>query len=186
MYKHLRIIFFISIYLTFSIIFLNKITFAENQGASVPVIEKMRLVMLTPHNIYKYYCAVCHGEKGRGDGIFYTVDLTPKPTNFTDAEYMSTLSDEELYLAICQGSIALGKSNLSPPWCNMFGDRTIHRLVEYIRDLGEPGYKYDAQLEAIAPPMEKKTKTRISHIIRWTVLGFICCFLIVAAIYEWR
>ena len=186
MYKHLRIFFFISIYLTFSTILLNKTTLAQNEGTNVPVIEKMRMIMLTPHTIFKYYCAVCHGEKGKGDGIFYTVDLTPKPTNFTDAEYMSTISDEELFLAICQGTISLGKSNLSPPWCNMFSDITIRRLVDYIRKLEEPRYIYDPQLEAIAPPIEKKTKTRMSHIIRWTALGLICGFLIIAAIYEWR
>ncbi len=186
MYKHLRIIFFISIYLAFSIIFLNKTTLAGGERANVPVIEKMRMIMLTPHNIFKYYCAVCHGEKGKGDGIFYTVDLTPKPTNFTDAEYMSTISDEELFSAICQGSISVGKSNLSPPWCNMLGDTTIRKLVDYIKKLEEPRYIYDAQLEAVTPPMEKKTKTRMSHIIRWTALGLICCFLIVTAIYEWR
>lgn len=35
--------------------------------------------------LYQQLCAVCHGDKGKGDGIASTA-LTPKPANFTSAK----------------------------------------------------------------------------------------------------
>ncbi len=82
--------------------------------------------------IYHEKCANCHGPKGHGDGP-QAAFLDPKPTNFTDAKYMSTLTDEHIFKTISEGGIAVGKSNLMPRWKFVLSEDDIWSAIAYIR-----------------------------------------------------
>ncbi|PHS65825.1 MAG: cytochrome c class I [Flavobacterium sp.] len=51
--------------------------------------------------IYKQMCAICHGMKGKGDGMAGSA-LKPKPANFTKAEIQED-SDGAIFWKITEG-----------------------------------------------------------------------------------
>jgi len=51
--------------------------------------------------IYGTYCSVCHGDKGRGDGIA-AAGLNPKPADHTSAKFQSQ-SDGAIYWKLTTG-----------------------------------------------------------------------------------
>jgi len=70
-----------------------------------PVAESQRL--------FASRCAVCHGTSGKGDGPG-AVALTPKPRDYTDAEWQKTVTDEQIRNTILLGGAAVGKSAAMP------------------------------------------------------------------------
>lgn len=88
-------------------------------------------------SIFIHYCGPCHGETGKGDGKYYSFDLNPKPRDFTNVNYMKTLTDEQIRLCITNGSFAIGKSNLCPPWGKTILKEKIDKLVNYIRSFSQ-------------------------------------------------
>lgn len=86
---------------------------------------------------YKLYCVPCHGEKGMGDGIAAAA-LNPKPRNFTDKALMATIPDKEVYTAIKDGGVAVGKSPLMVAWGPVLGDdQKIHDVAAYVRSFAK-------------------------------------------------
>ena len=83
---------------------------------------------------YQWYCAQCHGIKGKGDGINAKF-LTVPPRNHTKAEYLETRTDEQFFEAIKFGGLSVGRAPCMPAWGNTLNDSTIHELVRYIREL---------------------------------------------------
>lgn len=83
---------------------------------------------------YAEVCAACHGASGKGDGSA-AASLPTKPRDHTDAAYMSTLTDQQIFEFIKRGGQALGKSPLMPPWGGQLTDEQIQDLVTYIRTL---------------------------------------------------
>ena len=82
---------------------------------------------------FKLYCAMCHGEAGKGDGVGAAA-LNPKPRNFTDKEEMAKISDKEVFTAIKSGGAAVGKSPLMVAWGAILGDdQKIHDVAAYVR-----------------------------------------------------
>ena len=91
--------------------------------------------------LYNEKCANCHGPTGHGDGP-QAAFLDPRPTNLSDAKYMSTLTDEHIFKTISEGGIAVGKSNLMPRWKFVLLENDIWIVVAYIRkDICECEYK---------------------------------------------
>ena len=45
--------------------------------------------------LYTKYCAICHGDAGKGDG-FNAYNLDPKPRDFTDPRAMAGIDDANL------------------------------------------------------------------------------------------
>ncbi len=76
-------------------------------------------------------CPTCHGYQGAGDG-FLSVGLQPRPVDFSSAEVMATLSDDQLKEAIYTGK------NTGMPGYPQFTDHQITELVQYIRSLSQP------------------------------------------------
>ncbi len=77
-------------------------------------------------------CLSCHGESGKGDGIYWdsAIDISPADlTKFTPAE------SSRIFKTIKYGSEAQGKSNLCPPWKNNFSDEEIGYIVSYVETL---------------------------------------------------
>ena len=93
----------------------------------VAVTEKIR-------ETYQWYCAQCHGIKGKGDGINAKI-LTVPPRNHTKASYLETRTDEQFFEAIKFGGLSVGRAPCMPAWGNTLSDSTIHELVRYIREL---------------------------------------------------
>jgi mono/diheme cytochrome c family protein len=86
--------------------------------------------------IYRLYCAQCHGIQGNGQGINQTTDgLGVSPRDHTNTKEMSKLTDQELRLAIAEGGDAVQKSELMPAWQNTLSAAEIDDLVLYLRKL---------------------------------------------------
>ena len=82
--------------------------------------------------LHKQHCLRCHGEKGRGDGPASRL-LTPKPHDWSDKDYMSKFSDEDLYKMIAKGGPAVGKSKLMTAFEGKLKEADIRNLIAFIR-----------------------------------------------------
>ena len=109
------------------------------KGESPPALslkEEVNALIVTAktRETYKWYCAQCHGIKGKGDGINAKF-LTVPPRNHSKAEYLETRTDEQFFQAIKFGGLSVGRAPCMPAWGNTLNDSTIHELVRYIREL---------------------------------------------------
>src|SRR5262245_19572481 len=59
-------------------------------------------------------CTVCHGPDGAGNGPA-SAGLTPKPRNFQDGSWQSSVTDEHIEKIVQYGGAAVGKSAAMPP-----------------------------------------------------------------------
>ena len=59
-------------------------------------------------------CTPCHGAGGAGDGPA-SQGLTPRPANFTSAEWQAKVTDEHIEKIIVYGGQAVGKAAAMPP-----------------------------------------------------------------------
>lgn len=84
--------------------------------------------------VYAGYCTPCHGRDGKGEGLM-AVNLNPSPRDFTDAEYMGSLSDEHLFTVIQKGGAAVGRSPLMAPWGGVISEEDTKDLIAYLRTL---------------------------------------------------
>ena len=89
--------------------------------------------------LYATYCATCHGDKGKGDGMA-AKSLPVKPADHTNGEVMNQFSDKFLMDIISQGGGAVGKSAMMPGWGGQLNEKQIRDLVGYVRSLAEPPY----------------------------------------------
>ena len=90
---------------------------------------------------FNQICASCHGPTGHGDGPAAAA-LDPKPRNLSDAKYVSTISDEQLFKTVKEGGAAVGKSPLMPAWGSVLLDNDIWNVIAYLRqDICKCQYK---------------------------------------------
>ncbi|MBI2470056.1 MAG: c-type cytochrome [Planctomycetes bacterium] len=160
---------------------LNSIAAAEDLGFS----PRAQAFLLSPKKTFEYYCSPCHGQKGKGDGTFFTIDLKPKPRNFLDVEYMKKRTDEQLTKSITDGSKSVDKSNLCPPWGKTLTEKRIKELVVYIRNLSlqEAEKTVVAAKESV---VEVKKPSVFKSSARWLFLIVITLALAIGAIGEWK
>ena len=106
------------------------------ESPPTPLKEEANSVIVTAktRETYQWYCAQCHGAKGKGDGINAKF-LTVPPRNHTKAEYLETRTDEQFFQAIKFGGLSVGRAPCMPAWGHTLSDSTIHELVRYIREL---------------------------------------------------
>ncbi|GAB4332850.1 MAG: cytochrome c [Bacteroidales bacterium] len=63
-------------------------------------------VLARGKEMFGIYCAMCHGESGRGDGHLYVSGLFPaKPTSLRD-DYVQSKPDGEIFHIITRGSLS--------------------------------------------------------------------------------
>ncbi|MCD4697461.1 MAG: cytochrome c, partial [Bacteroidales bacterium] len=108
-------------------------TFDDQQKAGAELINPAEL---NKENLqrgkvqYDIFCAMCHGERGNGDGHLYTNKLFPvQPTSLT-GDYVQNKPDGEIYHVITLGSLSglMGAhGSLIKP-----GDRW--KIVSYLRN----------------------------------------------------
>lgn len=134
---------------------------------------------------FEYYCSPCHGLKGKGDGTFFTIDLKPKPRNLTDLEYMSKRTDDQLIKAIAEGSKAVDKSNLCPPWGKTLTEKRIKELVAFIRGFSTQKAE-EPKVAAKEAVIEDAKSNVFKSSIRWFFLAVITIALAGGALSELR
>ena len=83
--------------------------------------------------LFIHYCETCHGEDGKADGQNAS-NLSPPPPDMTVAR--SGRDAASIRRAIAQGSTAIGRSPLSPPWGRSLSPQQIDYLVAYCESLG--------------------------------------------------
>jgi mono/diheme cytochrome c family protein len=100
----------------------------------VPEEAKRRVSPLTPsqanlsvaRQLYLDKCAECHGDSGKGDGSQAKM-YDPLPSNLTDAQHMSSVSDGELFYKISEGHRPM------PGFKKRFTEEQRWQLVFFIR-----------------------------------------------------
>lgn len=85
--------------------------------------------------VFRFYCAQCHGLEGNGDGPNVTEDFPVTPRKFNDAAEMSKLSDADIRNVILDGGPAVSKSEMMPPWSETLADAEVDALIIYLREL---------------------------------------------------
>jgi mono/diheme cytochrome c family protein len=88
------------------------LTYAEGQGK----------------HLFEQYCATCHGDEGKGDGQNAS-NLNPPPPDLRASK--SARDPAYLQQVIAEGSAAVGRSPLSPPWGRSLSRQDIDYLVAY-------------------------------------------------------
>ncbi|MGA3086940.1 MAG: cytochrome c [Thermodesulfobacteriota bacterium] len=96
----------------------SQLTFVEKKGRA----------------LYDYYCSLCHGASGNGDG-FNSYTLTTPPAKLADPKLMGKLSDAQIMATIKRGGGAFGLSPQMPSWGGLFKDKDLNALVAYVRTL---------------------------------------------------
>lgn len=84
---------------------------------------------------YRFYCAACHGLKGRGDGPNATKSQPVVPRDHTNSAKMSKLTDKEIIEVIKFGGAATNRSRMMPPFGKTLSDKEITALKDYVRKL---------------------------------------------------
>ena len=79
--------------------------------------------------IYETNCVICHGERGKGDGLLGAT-LRPPPTDLTGPEARAK-SDKDLRTVIHEGR------GVMPAWKFRLKEQDIQNVLAYIRSLGE-------------------------------------------------
>lgn len=82
--------------------------------------------------LYNRYCAVCHGQEGKGDG-FNAYNLDPRPRDFSDSTYMGALNDDQILQTISGGGRAVNKSPLMPAYGWTLKKQQIRDLLSYVK-----------------------------------------------------
>mgnify|MGYP003624210396 CR=1 FL=1 len=77
--------------------------------------------------LYKVLCIVCHGPKGKGDGMG-GAGLTPKPANLT-SEAVQSQSDGAIFWKIAEGRAPMASYKASIP------ENKRWEIINYIRTL---------------------------------------------------
>tara|TARA_B100000686_G_scaffold353903_1_gene461423 strand:+ start:4899 stop:5375 length:477 start_codon:yes stop_codon:yes gene_type:complete len=103
-------------------------------SVSIPMSRPVNPVNDETRETYQWYCAQCHGIKGKGDGINAKY-VTVLPRNHTKANYLETRSDKELFDSIRLGGLKVGRAPCMPAWGHTFDEETVWSLVRYIREL---------------------------------------------------
>jgi len=87
--------------------------------------------------LYNRYCAVCHGQEGRGDG-FNSFSLDPRPRDLSDSIYMAALSDAQIEQTISGGGRSINKTQLMPAYGWTLSRREIQGLSSYVKTFATP------------------------------------------------
>jgi mono/diheme cytochrome c family protein len=82
--------------------------------------------------VFDQYCATCHGDAGKGDGQNAS-NLAPPPPDFTASKTMA--DPGYVRRIILEGSAAVGRSPLSPPWGRTLTEQQIEYLTLYCQAL---------------------------------------------------
>lgn len=80
---------------------------------------------------YVRYCAFCHGNEGKGDGL-NAFNLKIRPRDFTDTVAMRGKTLASLTKVIRAGGAASGLSKDMPPWGSTLDSVQIGTLAQFL------------------------------------------------------
>jgi len=107
-------------------------TFDDQKRAGLELVnpfEQTKEVLEKGKEQYIIYCAICHGDRGKGDGHLYTSKLFPvKPTSLRE-DYVQSKPDGEIYHVITLGSI----SGLMGAHGSQISQENRWRIVSYVK-----------------------------------------------------
>jgi mono/diheme cytochrome c family protein len=83
-------------------------------------------------HLFDQYCATCHGDEGKGDGQNAS-NLNPQVPDLTASK--SVADPAYVRRVIAEGSAAVGRSPLSPPWGRNLSPQEVEYLVLYCQRL---------------------------------------------------
>jgi len=87
--------------------------------------------------IFKERCVTCHGPNGAGDGPA-SGGLTPKPRNFTLADWQKSVTDEHIEQIIQYGGPAVGLSAAMPANPDLMSKpAVVSALRQHVRELAK-------------------------------------------------
>ena len=104
----------------------------------------------TGKELYQYYCAQCHGEKGDGKGINATEDLPTQPKDFTSPMNLPVFSDEQIINTVTHGGPKEQLSFIMPPWGDILSTEEIELLRAHLREICQCKYDPEAAAKAKA------------------------------------
>jgi mono/diheme cytochrome c family protein len=82
-------------------------------------------------------CSTCHGTDGKGSGPG-AATLNPKPRDFTDKHWQSSITDQMIESTIKVGGAAVGKSPAMPAHPDLGGKpEELAALRQVIRNFGK-------------------------------------------------
>lgn len=79
--------------------------------------------------LFKQFCAICHGDKGKGDGLA-GINLKPRPANFTK-DAVQSQTDGAIFWKMTEGRAPMAS------YKTVLTEQQRWQLVNYIRELGK-------------------------------------------------
>lgn len=106
---------------------------AAKAAASSP---KMPAASVQARRLFETRCVVCHGSEGNGDGPGAAA-IEPKPRKFSDAAWLSTVTDSHLSKVIVEGGPAVKLNPAMPPNPDLVDKPdVVAALVQIVRGFG--------------------------------------------------
>jgi len=88
-------------------------------------------------SIFMQRCTGCHGKKADGKGP-NSLDITPRPRNLRNADFMNSIDDRRLFDAILYGV----QGTAMPPWVDYgLSQKDVGDLLNYLRSLNKKSTK---------------------------------------------
>lgn len=87
------------------------------------------------HRVFLQTCATCHGPQGRGDGQ-NAFNLQPPPPDFQESLPKLSLADRRRVVE--EGTAALGRSPLCPPWGRSLAPDDVDAVLLWLETASRP------------------------------------------------
>ena len=107
-----------------------------NAGATAPGTSSAEATAKAKE-IFATRCTPCHGPTGLGDGAA-SASLNPRPRNFHDAAWQTSVTDQHIETIIKVGGAGVGKSPAMPGNPDLNDPAVIQGLRALIRSFGQP------------------------------------------------
>ena len=88
--------------------------------------------------LFVFYCAMCHGPEGRGDGALSDTLWARnriRPQNLTDSTYFAARTDQQVFAFVSLGGAHFHRGRFMPIWSVTLKPAQIKDLVSYIRSI---------------------------------------------------
>lgn len=105
-------------------------------GPPVPANFKLTGNVERGRAVYQRSCVICHGAKGDGQGVAAR-SVTVRPANFTNAREMAKVPDREIYLAIRDGGVSIGRSAQMLAFRGILKEQEILDVATFVRSLSK-------------------------------------------------
>jgi mono/diheme cytochrome c family protein len=123
---------------------------ATKSAAAAAETEKTPSVSARVKEIYKFDCAMCHGDTGDGKtDLGQSMGVT---SNFTDPKWIDGKSDQQIF-----DSIRKGKDKMPPEDAPRANDEQVRGLVQYLRGMSKGQPSPSAQPAAEPAPAAPAT-----------------------------